>query len=642
MTSILILAQTNDPVVMKVNGKDIGKLEFEYFYYKYNEGDVVDKITLDEYVGMFKNLKLRVAEAEAQGLDTTATFLREFSEYRAQLAQSYLKELAINENLVRKEYDRMKELVEVSHILVAFPGTKDNVFNTLPADTLEAYKKAVQIRNRALKGENFEKLAKEFSDDTRSKENARAGYLGCFPGLTLNIALEEAAFTTPIGQIGRLVRTNYGYHIVKVHAKKENPGQVNAAHILIMCPQDADVVQTDDVLKKITEVYDKAIKGEDFAKLAKEYSNDSSNASRGGELGWFGFGAMVKEFQDAVFDLKEKGAISKPFRTEFGYHIVKLLDKKPLEPFEEKRQEIEKKLESGGYYVTLHQPGIDNLKKEIGFTKNDAAYKTVFAAAETVYPTTDSFYSSLENNSTVLFKAGNESFSIADFIGYLKANARSPFTISTDYLADCLAIVECSVLQMLEVQMLESKYPEFKNLMQEYYDGILMFEVANREVWEKASEDTEGLENYFKKNKDRFAWEEPYFKGYVVLAKDAKTKKKMQKEISKMDPGDAVEYLYDNYKVGEVSYVKIEKGLYKKGDNAFVDESAFKSGKAERPAEFQDFFLIGKVLNAPESYSDVRGLVVTSYQDYLEAEWQKKLNEKYPVVVYPEVLITIK
>ena len=214
--------------------------------------------------------------------------------------------------------------------------------------------------------------------------------------------------------------------------------------------------------------------------------------------------------------------------------------------------------------------------------------------------------------------------------------------LSTEFLNDRLQTFEYNSLFETKDRALEGKYPEFRNLMQEYRDGMLMFEISNKEVYTRASEDLEGLTAYFSENKRNYAWDEPYYKGYVVLAKDAKTKKKMQKEIARKTPDDAVQYLYDNYKVGDVSYVKVEKGLFKKGDNAFVDEAAFKSGIAERPAEFQDFFLVGKVLKAPESYNDVRGMVITDYQNYLEEVWLKKLNEKYKVNIFTEVFNTIK
>ncbi|MDR3340202.1 MAG: peptidylprolyl isomerase [Candidatus Symbiothrix sp.] len=640
--SLSVIAQTNDPVIMKVNGKDIKKSEFEYFYYKYNSEDVVDKITLDEYIKLFRNLKLRVAAAEEQRLDTTVSFVAELADYRSQLAQSYSKELAINESLVKREYDRTKDLVEISHILVAFPNTENSAFKTFPADTAATYKKASQLRNRLLKGEDFEKLAAELSDDAGSKKGDRPGYLGWYSGMGLAPALEDIAFTTPAGKIGTLARTGFGYHIIKVLNKKENPGQVNAAHILIECPEGADSIQVEKASKTVYGIYDNLIRGEDFAKLAKANSNDPGTSPQGGDLGWFNPVNMIPEFQKVLVDLKNPGDISIPFKTKFGYHIVKLLNTKPVESFEEKKDEIESKLLSGGYFVALHQQDIDKLKAENGFVKKEAAYKKLSVAAHTIYPTDSLFYDIFKQDTEVLFQVGSESFSIAGFTLFLEKNTRSAYTLSTELLADKLGMYEVRAIQETIDKSLESNYPDFKNLMQEYHDGILMFDISNREIWEKASLDTIGLENYFEKNRHLFAWDEPYFKGYVVWVKDAKIKKEMLKEIAKMQEDEAVAYLYENYKVGKVSYVNAEKGLFKKGDNAFVDEQAFKSGKAENPVGYQDFFLLGKVITAPESYKDVRGLVVTSYQDYLEEEWQKKLNDQYPVEINREVLNTIK
>ena len=641
MSSIGIIAQSNDPVIMQINGKDFKKSEFEYFYNKYNNEDVIDKRSLDDYVVLFKNLKLKVAEAEAQGMDTTASFLTEFSGYRSTEAKAYMDNLAVNEEMVRNEYDRMKNLVEISHIMITFPSVKNNNFKTLPADTLIAYNKAVKIRNRILKGESFDKLAAELSDDPNAKRTERPGYIGWVTGLSLNPTFEEVVFNTPVGSIGQLVRSNFGYHIIKINDKKENPGQINAAHILITYPSAKDSVQIDPE-KQINEIYNELMNGADFSELAQKYSKDPGSASKGGELGFFGFGMMVKEFQDTAFGLKEIGEISRPFKTQYGYHIVKLLAKKPMDSLEEKRKEIENKLNSGGYFIPLHQMEIDSMKKEFGFQKNDVAYQLLFSKAGTVYPTDSLFFASFETQDVPLFSIGDTKYTINQFISFLKKNNRSVFTMSTDLLNDRLQLFEYNSLNEAKDKSLEAKYPEFRNLMQEYRDGILMFDISNKEVWGKASEDTTGLAAYFEKNKQNYKWNDPYYKGYVVLAKDAKIKKKMQKEIAGKSPDDAAQYLNDNYIVGDVSYVKTEKGLFKKGDNAFVDEAVFKSGVAEKPSGFQDFFLTGKLLQAPESYTDIRGLVITDYQNYLEGEWLRELNGKYKVTVYPEVVNTVK
>jgi peptidyl-prolyl cis-trans isomerase SurA len=639
MISFSVAAQTNDPIIMTINGNDVRKSEFEYIYNKNNNEESIDKKTLEDYTELFKNFKLKVVEAESQRLDTLPDFVRELSEYRIQLAKPYLDSLETNVDLKKKEYDRMKSFIEVSHILLPFPGVPNNKFKILPADTVEVYKKAVQIYNRIRKGESYDKMVREYTVDEQSKEND--GYLGWFSGLQLNLPMEDAAYGLQAGQVG-IARSNYGYHILKVLNKRNNPGQIKASHILIRVPEDAEQAQITEAQNKIDSIYNAILNGADFATLAKENSDDPGTATRGGDLNWFGYGNMVKEFRDNVFALKNIGDLTQPFRTPFGFHIAKLTGEKPLESFEERQSEIENLLKRGGYTVALYQPAIDRLKKEFGFSKDEKMYQKLISSAVTTYPTDSLFEAEYTNNDNVLFKVNNVTYTTNDFISFLKKDPYSPNKVSTELVAERLNAYEYSVLVNTLNRDLENRYPEFANLVREFRDGSLMFEISKREVWDKASSDSEGLQKFFEANKQQYTWDEPHYKGYIIFAKDAATKKKMQKEISKMNPEKAVEYLNENYKVGEVSYVKVEKGLFKKGENPFVDEQAFKTGKAERPEGFGDFFLLGKVLDAPDSFTDMRGMVVTDYQDYLEKEWIQKLNEKYPVKIYNDVLFSIQ
>jgi len=640
---ILIFAQNNDPVIMTINGKSIKKSEFDSIYNKNNNEDVIEKKSLEEYIDLFKNFKLKVAEAEAQGLDTTASFRSELAEYRSQIAKPYQPVLAADESLLKKEYDRLNEFIQVSHILILFPreeGSNTIIPPMLPADTLETYKKANLVYSRLKKGEDFGKLVLEYTDDAQTKDKPVPGLLGWISGMMLHPILEDAAFSTEVGKFSEPIRANYGYHIVKILDKKSNPGKVRASHILIKFPEKADEAQKKEAQNKIDAVYQKVLAGEDFAELAREYSQDGS-ASIGGDLNWFEHGMMVPEFEDVTFALKEINDISKPFSTPFGYHIVKLTDRKALEPFEEKREEIASKF-SSSFFQLIHKQAIEDLKKEEGFTPNDKAYEALRKDALELFPTSDAYLKKYADSNETLFSIGDSKTTIAEFISYLQSNSRSNYYISVDFLNYKLGLFEYNQVIQFRDKSLEEKYPEFKSLMQEYYDGTLVFEISNKEVWNKASEDTEGLERFFAMNKDNFKWAEPHYKGYVILVRDTETKKKIQKETSKMQPEAAVDYMLENYKVGTVSYVKVEKGLFKKGDNAFVDEAIFKTGKAEYPENFEDFLLVGKTLKSPESYMDIRGQVVTEYQDYLEKEWLKKLNEKYPVVLYKDAIFTGK
>jgi peptidyl-prolyl cis-trans isomerase SurA len=641
-----VYAQNNDPVIMKINGKAISKSEFEYLYSKNNNENAIDKKSFDEYVTLFKNFKLKVTEAETQGLDTTAAFYKELGEYRSQLAKPYLTATEIDDKLMKEEYERGKDLIEISNLLLLFPAAKNSQSpHIFPADTLETYKKAIQIREKYLKGEKFESLVSEYTDDTNYKQGDRPGYVGWVSGLRLpSMILEKGIYSTPVGQISQPIRMNYGYHLVKVLAKKVDPGEIHAAHILISLPKDADTVAVADALAKIDTIYTKLNNGVSFEDLAKEYSGDPSSAARGGDLSWFGQGMMIPEFNNAAFALQKDGEISKPVKTVYGYHIIKLLGKRAIASYEDKKAELQAKFEKTGYSVDLNKPAIEKWKKEYGFSSNENACKALITEAQTVYPTDSVFIEKFADSKEVLYNIGNKSYTIGDFIEYIKQQGkRFPYTLSTEVLQDLLKNYEYSLLMQTEDKSLENKYPEFKNLVREYHEGILLFEVSNNEVWAKSSSDTVGLKKFFEENKAKYAWNKPHYKGYVVLLKDAKAKKKMQKEIAKLDMDAAAQYLTEHYKKDENPVIKIEKGLFVQGDNQYVDELIFHAGKATLSEGFTGFFLIGKYLpDMPDSYTDVRGLVITDYQDYLEEKWLEELNKKYPVIIYDDVLKTVK
>ncbi len=649
--STLLVAQNNlvnDPVIMTVNGKNIKKSEFEYIYKKNNTEDAIDKKSLEEYLELFKNFKLKIVEAEALGLDTLKEFRTELDEYRTELLSSYMEVTAMNENLIRKEYDRLKEDVEISHILITY-NDKDldqqnfNDFRVYPGDTLASYKKALQIRKQLLqKGESFSKVAREVSKDRRSLEGSNPGYLGWFTALKMVPDLEDGVYNTSVGQISMPIRTQFGYHLVKVHKRQADPGEIKVAHILIDCPEGADTVRVMDAEKKADEIYADVLRGENFGELAKKYSSDKGSAAKNGELPWFGYGSMVKEFESAAFGLKEVGLVAPPVRSQFGFHIIKLLEKRDIAPLEEKRLEIISFLRENGRHVELVETRLERLKQENGFSLNNEVFTELQQAANTLYPLSEEFLSKFENNSNTLLLTGSTPYTVAQFINFIKGNDAPTLVVSTDLLNERLKGFEIECLTQEAERQLEVKNAEFRNLLNEYRDGILLYNIMNSQVWEKANQDSEGLKVFFEQHKNDYAWDQPHYKGCVVFCKDAKAKKKMQKEVSKMELKDAAGFLMENYIVGDVAYVELQRGLFVKGDNPFVDEVVFKTGKAECPKDYPCFFVIGDLLTVPDDYADVRGLVVTDYQAYLEKMWIEYLNKKYPVVVNKEVVNSIK
>jgi len=639
-TSFGLLAQTNDPLVMTVNGKGVKKSEFEYIYNKNNNETSLEKLSVDEYVELFKNFKLKVTEAETQGLDTTASFRREFKEYRDLLARPYLVfDEEIDYTLMQKEYNSQTELYEIYQLIIPFEPTWDNPNYLFPSDTLEAYNKIVEAEKKFKKGAKFENLIKEYTTNEKVLQAEKPGYIGWISPMQYITELSMGLIDVPAGKISKPIRSSYGYHLMYVVAKKPNKGEIRASHILLMPPQGADELMKADLKMQIDSIYNELKNGADFAELAQKHSADGTGA-RGGDLGFFGLGRMVPEFEDAAFALENIGDISEPIESQFGYHIIKLTGKRDI-LFDDMKDNLRNKMEKTGLKTVIFKPTIDRLKKENNFSLNKNNFDRLYQEAITVYPSDSLYISKFQNDNAELFSINGTSYSIADFIQFMTKSPRSYYRLSTENISDCIKEFEYASLIKEEDKALEAKHPEFKNLVQEYRDGILLFEVSNQEVWERSSTDIEGLTAFFEKNKNKYTWDEPHYKGYVVLVKDKKTQNKIQKEIKGMDTEQAAQYILDNYKVGDVSYVRLEKGVFVKGNNQYIDEMAFNTGKATLPENYETFFLVGKMLDHPEVYTDVRGLIITDYQDYLEKNWIQELNRKYPVVIYQEVLSTI-
>jgi peptidyl-prolyl cis-trans isomerase SurA len=641
--SMSIQAQGDDPLVMKVNGKDVKKTEFEYLYKKNNTG-----IALDEYVELFKNFKLKVAAAEALGIDTTAAFIKELKDNRDQLSKQYQKDLEIDESLITNEYKRLNEDVEVSHISIPIKiekrldaeGNEIKILATqlLPADTLVAYKHALQIRKRLLKGEKIEKIATEL-ERTYTATNNPPVHLGWIPAMSILSDIEDAIYTTDKGAVSLPLRFNNVYLLFKILDKRPSAGEVKASHIMLGCVKDADSTTVETAQQKADEIYQKVISGEDFATLAKEFSDDKGSGQQGGLLGWFGKGRMVKEFEEAAFSLKEKGEISQPVRSQYGFHIIKLEDKRGIEPLEQKRSQIINFLGRSSKYHLLYKPGEDALKAKANFTANEKVLNELYKLAN-AYQLSDSVFQAKINGDEILFTVWGTTYNVGDFISYAERNAAS--ALSTDVLNDRYNDYVIEVLKKEENKNLEAQYPEFKNLMQEYRDGFLSFEITQNEVWEKAPKDTVGLTSFFLDNKDKYKWDEPRYKGYVILCKDKKIKKEAEKIIKKSDLDVAIKLITEKFNADSIKHVKIEKKLFQRGNNPYVDEVIFKTGKAEINEDYPVLLLTGKLLpDGPESYADVGGLVISDYQNYLEEKWIQKLRKEYPIEIFPEVIKTI-
>lgn len=629
-----LFAQTNDPVLMTINGKPVLKSEFEYIYNKNNSNNSLDKKTLNEYVDLFINFKLKVEEAKAQGIDTTKSFINELAGYRAQLTKPYLTDAKADEQVLKEAYERMKEDVELSHILVRMEP------NASPADTLAAWKKINAIAKRIEK-EDFAKVAKETSEDQNAEKNG--GYIGWISAFRTVYPFENMAYNTPVGTVSKPVRTAYGYHIIKVHARRKTLGEILVSHIMRFTAQ-GDEEKNKQAKIKIDSLYQRVLAGDDFGKLASEFSEDRGSAAKNGELPWFGSGRMVPEFENAAFELKNTGDVSKPVQSAYGWHIIKLLDHKGLGSYESVKADIEQKVKRDERSDIGQKSFVAKLMTDYHYAENTENAKEIAKLLDKKTLADSTFQAEAAKLNKPLITFADKQLSQADFVSYLKKNAYSDKTNAADIISEKLKLFANKALLDYEDSQLEKKYDDFRFLMQEYHDGILLFEVSNNEVWEKASKDTAGLANYFKNHKSVYVWEKPHFKGRVIMCKNQETFK-AAKKIVKTTHNDSIDKYLRTRLNDSIQYVKIEKGNFVQGENKAIDKYGFKVKNAtyEPSKDYPYVFVTGKNLKkTPEDYNDVRGLVTADYQEYLEKEWIAALRAKYPVVVDKKVLDTVK
>lgn len=622
-TLLSVSAKNDDPVLMTINGKDVRLSEFEYLYNK-NNSQQQQPQSLEEYMDMFIIYKLKVADAEAAGIDTTAAFIKEFSGYQNELAQPYLVDTSVEDSLINLSYERMQEDVKVSHIMIP---RGDHAKQTAFLDS---------IRTVILNGGDFGAEAQKHSIDQYSAaRNGSMGYIkfGAFP-----YTFENAAYTTPVGEISEVVQTDFGYHIVKVDGRRPAVGQVHAKHILKltqgMTPEQEAVAKA-----QIDSIYNLLLNGADFSALATAESQCGS-ASQGGDLGWFGSGQMIPEFENAAFALAD-GAISEPIKTQFGYHIIYRVESKGVPALDEARKSILSLINGDERGGMSRQARIDQLKAAYNAHIDNGIMEQLRKDLVANGGYDSVFIKKYQNSTLPVIIVGKQKYPLCDVIKRMpltaKISAENGFaTLRTT----AESVLESKIIEY-EITQLPSKYPDFRNLINEYRDGMLLFEISNRNVWDRASKDTEGLEAFFNANRQNYKWDTPKYKGYVVFASSDSLLNIAKQYIA--DNNIANDSLSQALRAKFGREIRVERVIAAQGENAIIDYIAFGAGKpATDKNKWNSYFGIGNIIATPEEALDVRGQVTSDYQALLEKNWIAELKAKYPVKINQKVLKTIK
>ncbi len=629
------MAQSDDRVLFSVNGDGVSVQEFLSVYNKNNYSKKAPTTEdLKEYLELYVRFKLKVQEAYQMGLDTTQKFKRELDNYRSQLAQPYLRDKETSQALLQEAYARTQNERRASHIMVKVEE------NASPADSLAAYKKAVQIRERLLKGEDFNKVAKEMSEDPSAKDNA--GDLGFFSAFRMIYPFEDMAYKTAIGGLSPVFRTQYGYHVLKVTGERPARGEIRVAHLMLVTRNtDTDSVK-EQTRRRIMELHRRIQAGENFEQLVGQFSEDPSSSQQQGLLPYFGTGRMVPEFEEAAFALQNNGDISAPIQTAYGWHIIKRIDVRGVPAFEQARADLESKIARDSRANINKSNLLAKLKKEYKFTENAKAKAAVFAVVvDTAYRNGSWEVPTFKKNE-VVFGFADRKFTQSELATYLKS--QSALLMSADlaiFLDRTYQKWVDDQLLAYEDSRLEEKYADFRALMKEYREGILLFDLTDQMVWSKAVTDTTGLSEYYATQGDKYMYKERVDADVYTLT-DAKAAKSLRKEIGKKK--NTHEKLLAKYNKTNPLGLKINSGKFEKGVLPVLDKLEWKAGTSE-VIEINGQFVVVRIKEVlPPSVkplNEVRGLVTSDYQQFLERNWINDLENKYQVVINRETFNSI-
>ena len=623
--------QTDDVVLMSIGEHHISKGEFVNLYHKNNKNlsSISEKKSVKEYLKLFTNFKLKVLEAEELKMDTSQAFVNELAGYRKELAASYLTNFDISDKLVAETYQRIKTELSASHILLNLDE------NASPADTLKIYNQLLKIRSEIIAGLDFNNAAVKYSQDPSAKINL--GNLNYFSAFQMVTAFEDAAYTTPIGQISMPVRTNYGYHILKINDKRPARGEIKVAHIMKNVPKNATDSDKKRIKEEIEKIYSKLQNGEDFGDLAKLYSDDKRSAENKGLLPWFNAGKMIGEFAEPAFALKNDNDYTQPVLTPYGYHIIKRIEYRPIKSFEELQPEIISRLKRdvnrGDKQKKIF---VEKLKKEYNYSLSDDNYSKFINYGQN-YIDQGKWLPEKEFLDQPLFTLDGKSFGSSLFSEYLKKAVFPKETKNkTQVLNQLYTAWESQEIIAYEDALLEKKYPEFRYLMQEYHDGILLFNLSDKKIWSYAANDSIGLASFYTNTKKKILWEER-FKGLVIKCKNQEVRDEVEKYF---DAGLNATEIKDLVNA-EKEMVTIEDGAWEQGTNNVVDYYVWNNQTVSINEELE-FIRGDKIKPEPKTLNEAKGLYISEYQNFLEKEWIKELKKKYKVKIYKKNLKTIK
>lgn len=635
-----MFGQSSDQeILLTVNGEGVTAGQF---LWSYEKNRVVDPETgIDEYLELYTNYRLKVAAAKEAGIEKRASFIKELEGYRKQLARNYLTDTSVRNDLLKKAYDRYLEEIRVLHILVA------EETDAPPEDTIVTWQKAMNIRERIRLGEPFESVARGASDDPNVALNG--GDLGFITVFQTPRSFEDAIYSMSPGQLSGPVRTAAGYHIIKVEDRRNSEGRVKVSHIMKAVPPEAPQDQAKEAKRAIDSLYSIAIRGETgFSELAKRYSDDTGSAINGGELPWFGTGEMVPEFASAAFSLFRNGDISAPFKTRFGWHIIKRTGKEPPLSFEQAQEMLGSKL-NHSYLLSLSRKSFSKkLRQEYNYAVNKDVVNWLYTIADSSFRSGKPDPRNYNAPGDWVFTFADNRISTDDF---LKKAIDLSSQVSTDdavkFIDTILENYSTEQLINYEDSQLEKKHPEFRYLVNEFHDGMLFFEISDSMVWNRAEQDSAGMRSYYESRIEEFTSPESAT-GIIYsisLESGKRSIRRLTRAIKRGDSDQDISEAIARYAVsGSDTLISTTFGTWEREENSIADKVRWSKGYHQYRDDGYHYLVWFSHFNEGDilPYEDAREIIISDYTELLAERWIKQLQSRYNVTVNRNLLSRIK
>ena len=628
-------AQNKKNVLLTINSNPVYSSDFTKVFNK-NLDLVVEESqkNVAGYLDLFIDYKLKITEAYAQELDKNQQYIKEFKKYEDQLAKKYIYDKRVVSKLVEEAYDRSLEEINAEHILVL------SNLNDSPNDTLKAYNKIKEAHVKALKGENFTSLVIEYSEEPGAKKSK--GKLGYFTAFQMVYPFENTAYNTKVGEISQITRTSFGYHIIKINDRRKKKPKINVSHIMIFSNKDK---KAEDPEERINELYAMIMQGEPFEKIAKQFSEDKNTGVKGGQLKTFGPGDLkAPKFENAAYSIKNEGEIIAPVQSAFGWHIIRLNEKFSIPSFEEQKDDIEKKVKGGARALVVTQAINNKILKRYGFKEGDSYISYFNNFVNDSILSRKWTYSSIPlTENQILFIIGDHDVTYTDFAEYLRDNQKTikKYINKESLLIDMYVKFKNETLKNYFKERLEVENTEYATIINDYRNGLLVYDVMNKNIWQIAKTDSTGLKDYYETKKNNYKWKKRLDVD-IYSSSDEITTKQVQTLLMR----------------GE-ELATIKKQINSDGKiNVITVSDVFEIDQSELPEDIipekgvsdiklnDGFYVVVNIKEVIEptlkEFDEVRGTVISNFQTEIEKKWMQSLRDKYEVKINNKSLKKLK